>query len=290
MKLFLLLALLSPLITAGQVDLLIEDERGEKFLIGIDGFVQNEHATGTLLVKGLDTTQHLILVKSGTQSFQRSIKIREKGLHRYVIITDFHGNPKLRYRGKASKTPTGITPIALASSIPWPEEYHVGAVKEKPDIVTTTPVSVVQMDTIRPDTAIVVSAVATGTAVVATSVPVAEVKSDSVEKAETVSSEIPSENESPGQVSESNFTEFMTKLRAQEFEFERMQMCENFETGKKITAQQLGEMFQVLQYDRSRMQLTRAMANRVSDPENLPPLSRLFEYEITKSQYILFLE
>ena len=284
MKLLLILALLCPYVLGAQISVLIEDERGDGFFLGINGYVQNEEKKTKLLIKSLDTARYTFSIRCGLTEFSKVIQLREKGLHKYVLVEDFYGKPKLRYRGIQAGTPGGVSVITMQSVIPWPDMTSETIVAEVVrDTVTDTSMTTMAVVAATPVVPASVDSMASdNTEVVLVQDSVADTAAaDIIETADTLISTPVEDTE--------GFRNFLSGLKAQEFEFDKLTMCQEYSSANNLSSEQLGLMFSELRYDQSRMQLIRSALDQIVDPENLEELASHFEYEITKSQYILFL-
>jgi hypothetical protein len=325
MRLFLLLTLIGTITLRAQVSVIIEDERGEGFYLGINGYIQNEEKKTTLLIKDLDTSRYTFSIRSGSTEFAKNIQLREKGMHKYILTKDYYGKLKLRYRGMESKAPGDITALAYHQEIRWPVVAGTAAIAaqltsenealESEASAKDPSTSSAAAEDSSTDSVTVTAAVkdtsaneawesealakdsSTGSAAAidsstgsATGVSITAVTSaSSVTANTTVDDKISDNTPLPAPNDGHAFHSFLEELKAQEFEFDKLSMCQEYAAAKSLSSEQLGAMFQELSYDQSRMQLIRSNLKDISDPQNLPELSRYFEYEITKSQYILFI-
>lgn len=295
MKLFLLITLLSASFLQAQVNVIIEDERPEGFLLGVNGYLQNQEQAEALVITGLDTIAYHFSIKSGPIEFQKNIHLREVGTHKYVLTNDFYGKLKLRYRGLQARLPSGISSVKLSDEIQWPSVTLATAdtssgIPAAGNIIDSLPNTAVSV-AVAKDSQVNHSIKLVTTTVDSNSLKTAEIltpgTADSLVKNNSVrpDSSAASDNQAKNQV----FQSLINTLAIEEFEFERLRIAQEYLAANKIRAEQLGKLFEQLKYDQTRMQLTESAIAQVTDPENLPELSRYFEYEITKSKYILFL-
>ena len=294
MKLFLLIVLLSASMLQAQVSIIIEAETEEGFLLGINGYLQNEEATQALVITRLDTSVYQFNVKTGAKEFGKKVQLRESGNHKYVLTKDFNGHFKLRYRGLQSKLPASATSISYHEDSEWIssiaatsivatevikehnlEEMAPKEVLADPEIPASKPDTLVERATTTDS-----SSSSNAVALLFTSSDTLQGESEKKDSSDTLTI-------NPG--SEANFQLVLEKLAQTEFEFDKLSICKEYISGNKIDSDQLGTLFSQLRYDQSRMQLARHSIQQVTDPENLSAQSIHFDYEVTKSKYILFL-
>lgn len=299
MKLFLLITLISVSILRAQVSLVIEDERSEGFFLGINGYLQNQDKKEQVLVTGLDTSKYLISIRTGAVEFNKTIQLREPGTHKYVLTNDFYGKLKLRYRGNQSKAPSGLSATSLSSEVKWPviASSVLIAGTANPGKISTLPSqeSTSQGDkngsldslSEKSDTTISLTP-KTDSAQVATIVTTAITDSAAAEPTDNTDAE-KSDPENSTKTSPEALQTVLNTLDGQEFEFDKLSISQEYLEANMVTSNELGKLFEQLKYDQSRMQLIQSSITRVTDPENLANLARYFEYEISKSQFILFI-
>ncbi len=304
MKLLLLIALFSVTMLQAQVKIVFEDEVSDGFILGINGFLQNESKQQTIVITDFDTSTYDISIRQGANEINKKIQLREKGIHKYVVTTDFHGKLRLRYRGLQSKLPSNAHLATISKDLKWPmisspeviaAASNINESESIDSVVVASQARLVETDTTSSieDTAQTKIQAVAATPIISNSSTVKDSLS-SVDTAITgnATDDLGRSDSSATSVQSATtalFPSFYKELTVQEFEFERLSVCENYLTNNQITAGQLGKMLEQLKYDQSKMQLTKSAYDRVIDPENLAELSKLFEYEISKSQFILFL-
>ena len=283
MKLALLLTALWCFPLFAQVDLLIEDQRDEGFFLGIDGYLQNEEKLKAIYLTNLDTVSYQVSIRSGETEFTKPVQLREPGLHKYVLLTDYNNELKLRYRGLINQSPSITALKGPKKEISWPEISATVAIAANDEVSADS-----SADTPRDEGPAVSDPPKDGsstTMVMVLDHPEVPPTDSTIKK--ELNTDTAGLNEVPGCAA---FTSFLAGMDAQGYEFDRLSMCQEYLSAHRVKSQQIGEMFSRLKYDQTRMQLIRSALNRIIDPENLPDQSKFFEYEITKSKYILLID
>ncbi len=123
-RLLFICSLLYTFPSFAQVNLWVESQW--PFKIGIDGYVQNTEAVSELILRKLDTNEHVISIdlytREDTIKMFRKLRLGESGNHKYVLTQNFKRKHQLRYRGPQSEIPPGIISMKLQKVLPWPKE------------------------------------------------------------------------------------------------------------------------------------------------------------------------
>ena len=263
------------------VNLLIEDETQQGFFLGVNGFLQNTEKETAFAITQLDTIPYRLHIDSDTFHFEKNIHLREKSTHRYVLTKNFHGELKLRYRGTSNAIPHHINSQAYDRSVVWPEHFGNKIPVEAPEEVAST------------------SEVAAADAVVSPkedkdSVQVIEIEPVNPPNEQNdvllPSKDTLNEHQRKVVVSEprfdhQSFKDFISELKQTEFEFEKLTKSKGYLQKHGISSKELKQIFEVLKYDQTRLQVLKDAQEKIIDPQNLQILKAALEYEISKKEF-----
>lgn len=92
----------------GQMSIVLEDETGQGFKLIINDYLQNNPAARKLVLRQIPVARHQVqIVTSEGISARRQLDLKEPGIYRYVVTTNFKGQLQLRYRGQLQSLPAG---------------------------------------------------------------------------------------------------------------------------------------------------------------------------------------
>lgn len=263
-----------------QVNVIIKDPTNSGFILGVNGFVQNTEPVDQVIIKGLDTIPHQLIVQlDSTVWFSKLIHLRSSGNYNYIITTNSRDELQLRYRGKTSSPPSGIVSMEVQRLVPMqqPEPVITASVKSS-DNFQITSADTVETKVVVPTREIV--EVKTVAPEFVHLIPDSTKLADPTEKTDTLplSSDTILSMPSP-------FAVLLTNLQKTEFEFEKLQKSEDFIQKHSFTIEELRQVFRLLSYDNSRLQLLQSIHNDEIDMSVYQDLAEELDYEISRQKF-----
>ncbi|HAD96687.1 MAG TPA: hypothetical protein DCG19_04725 [Cryomorphaceae bacterium] len=263
-----------------QVNIMISDETGSSFLLGVDGYLQNTEPVKKLIIEKLDTSKHLLnihLIKGkDTLKLARPLHLPKNGNHQYVIMQNFEKQYQLRYRGTVASYPVGVISMSRQKILPWPTP-------KKPSIVTASTTQTKASEPTRkpqppkPKPVVKKDTIATKSVVQ---------KADTVKPKPTVSiDKLPVKNTDKAPASPPPFEVLITSLQQAEFEFVKLNQAKGYSDKHAMSVAEVREVFQYFQYDNTRLQFLHHAVEKIRDPENIKELEATLEYELSKEQF-----
>jgi hypothetical protein len=289
MLLLRILPLLFCFSSLAQVNLIIEDATNTGFLLGINGYVQNNSPVKELAIQKLDTFPFDVRVElSPNVFFEKKMHFHNRGSYKYIITTNSRDELQLRYRGELNALPTGITAIDAKNTTPLRPLAALSSLNEK-----EKPTSVIQQTT-----AVTIEKVqpeitaATPKADKVKPIPTVE-KVNAPKRTATVDSTLTVKKDSvsepppvPAPVKkEKTFKAFYVELEATEFEFEKLSAAQEFGQKHKYTLEEFKQVLAAMKYDNTRLEFMRAMRDNWKTIDGAASLRDSFEYEISKEQF-----
>ncbi len=274
MKYLVLLLFFSCSLLHAQVNLIIEDETEQGLFLAINGYLQHPEKQGKLVITHLDTIPYQLHIDSDTFRFNKTIHLREQTGHRYVLVKDFHGDLKLRYRGTSARLPAGYATVKYNRSIPYE------------DAVTTLIASSVDEPPAETKEITKEADEAPTAKEVTINVKPSDPPSDSVllvnndtisEAGRRVEVTIPTPEPAP-------FEAFIARLAQKQYEFEKLVESQDYASAQKLTVAEIKQVFGFFKYDNTRLQFLKKIQGDIRDPANLGLLKDELEYEISKQE------
>lgn len=270
MGIFRILPLLLTFSTLAQVNLFIEDKTGEKFLLGINGFVQNEEAASTILIQKLDTFPTSVRIEQANGNFfSKTIHLHQKGNYHYIVTKNSEGKVQMRYRGKMKELPKEGTQLLVQTSAPLP----ILASAAPPTTIAAaqpiieTPIPIVK-DSIKVDSIVETAhanATVNDTNVIA--------PFDTIEV-----------------IDQDPFNLFFESLTAQEFEFEKLESAKTYTRNHTLDKEEVKSILSTMKYDNTKLAYINAEISKLKTIDGISELKESFEYEISKQQFEKLLE
>lgn len=276
MKLLSLLILLSSIGLQAQVGLVIEDQTGQGFYLGINGYLQNAELAKNWHTTQLDTVPFVVQIESDTVDFTKKIHLREKTSHRYVLAYNSRGQLRLRYRGSLSSPK--VEAVAWNNELAWPEEWtprgnNPRVPEDEPTEPAIVAVSNAKPEALEPEQRpALADSISDKDSVVLPGNKVVEIKE------ETTVPQPPAEPEL------SAYEELIQTLEKQQFEFDRLSTIQKFLAKNRLTVGELKEVFSIVKYDNTRLQLFDEAYPKLIDPAEADLLISTMEYDISKQK------
>lgn len=254
-----------------QVKVLIEDDDQQGFFVGVDGYLQNEDKVSALVLTSLDTIAYKINIRKGDKELSKPIHLRNSGNYKYLISEDAHGKLSLYYRGKFNVVLSSIPSLTIAQEVRWPNLPISIASTEFPEIKQN-----VQLET--PEAKLSLPVVVT---------PSVIVSQDSLLKTPVPKVE---KKEDPAVLERVKWDNLINELVGIDYEFERTEKIKLFLASGSISSKQLIQLLEILKYDQTRFQISQLAVQKITDPENLDLVTKSFEYQITRNQFLELIE
>lgn len=267
----------------GQVDLLIEDDENHLFDLGINGYLQNTEPVNKLIVNGIDTGQHFLLLRYYTQDtllFRRPIRLSDRGKHHLVITQNFKGERQIRYRGIEKSYPNGIIAIPYQELKKWEDNDLIVLAQKSLDtlpLITYRQLEdsteAISNDTLVSESTKLSQDTLTTTAIDSSSL---RAKADSTKNA--IIEDVLNEKLQP-------FPLFYAQLKASEFEFEKLKMAISYLQEHELSVAEAKKIAQQMNYDNSRYQFIEAALTKITNKGNTAQLADVFQFELTRNRF-----
>ena len=268
------LILCTTTVAYSQVDLYIEDVTGKKFLLGIDGYVQNTEAVSKLVIKKLDTSDHQLQLKTIGDALliKRKLALTNEGLHHYVLTTNYMGKLQLRYRGIIRAAPQGIITMNQQKVLPLKHEPVVSiaaADVPKPKLEKPTTAEKPSPEQVKEDVTL---------AAISTPKPKVENNKPISVKEPTTS---PKEPE-PIVVEISPVEQAIKNMQEATFAFDKIAAAKKGLNGASITTNDVETLLKEVNYDQVKIELIYQLKSQVSDKDKLKELGKLLTFDYSK--------
>lgn len=289
MSLLKILPFLLCFTSLAQVNIIIEDESKKGFLLGVNGYAQNTEPVNSIAIKGLDTVPTQLLIELQPKVyFTKIINLHEKGNYKYIITTNSRDELQLRYRGTVSKIPEGTLTINVQRTVVMEQSEPIITASVKSD-ETATPAKVATKipPPVVPTREIVevqkVDSIAPKKPKTTQALPDSSKAKNTVVIDTATSQRVIAEKPDP-------FEAFIMDLNKTEFEFEKLQKSEAYAKNHTFSLEELKQVFNILSYDNSRLQLVRSVKGSFKDVSQMKVLAEQLDYEISKQQLDTILE
>ncbi len=285
-----------PICLSAQISLMLEDETKTGFKLVIDGYLQNEQSLKKVNLQKLEAGKHeLIFLMNDGQDLHRKINLQEPANYQYVLHQNYKGERKLRFRGSYSK----LSQNALVLDFNRKTVYQ--------DITKTIAVidSLPHFKT-KPDPAVVlkqaeVSPIKDSSQNTVTSLVIADPNSEFKEKenplstlalGDTITQKMPvKEASTERDQSESAFSALQNSIQLNNFEFDKIQMIEEFLAAEKIKPLQLETVLKALKYDQSRLQVLKTALSKQAELKSDKALFvATLDYELSRQKAETFFQ
>ncbi|MDZ7847058.1 MAG: DUF4476 domain-containing protein [Owenweeksia sp.] len=80
------------------------------------------------------------------------------------------------------------------------------------------------------------------------------------------------------------FEQLLAQLRAEAYEFEKLTASLAYAKKHPLKVAELKQLFRLLSYDQTRLQLLQNISSRIRNPDRLAELEEELEYEISKKK------
>lgn len=307
---WLLFTLLISTLLSAQSTLLIEDETFKGVKLVVDGFIQNARPTNKLAISNFPLEKVTVKILLGDEeTITRKINLPDNGIHRYIIMRNFAGTLQLRYRGKeasvppeytrenynkllayASEPPPATAPKIEVAKVPeekiatvdQPTENKVVAAanEKKPEQKPAERITIAEEPKTESKPKVIPAKAEKPRITIAQDSPAL------VKMNETFTIEEPTDKKD-----EANFEHLFAKLKAEEFEFDKLRVAKEKLAKIELNAEQVVEILRQFRYDQTRFQfLEEAVKNNPSLRHSADLFKPEFEYILSRSKVVEILE
>ncbi len=260
---------------------MLKDETKTGFKLVIDGYLQNEQAVNKLNLQNLSVGKHdLIFLMDDGEKLRRKIELDRSSHYQYVLHRNFRGARKLRYRGSYSKLSQNAMVLDFNTKTEYQDLRESIAVVDSLSHYPKTSAANLLLD--EAETTLTENDTAAQTSLVATEI--------STKPTETKDSVIVTEinTTEPVEIEDRQATAYSAlqkSIKLNDFEFDKIQMIEEFLQSEAISASQLVSLLQELKYDQSRLQILKIAASKQPDLKKDKELFlSTLDYELSKQK------
>jgi hypothetical protein len=289
-KLLLLLTLI-PFCLSAQIGLILEDETKTGFKLVIDGYLQNEQSLNKLNLLKLEAGTHdLILIMNDGEDLRRRIDLKQSDNYHFVVHQNFTGQRKLRFRGAYVKLSQNALTLDYNNTTEYQDQSKMVAVLDSLPHYKTRPeaeaLKAPAETVVTLDSSIIVST----NDIIKTSkdtglmqvlpIDLSAKSVDSVSIAQTGESAIKNQ---PNTLAP--FNTLQKSIQLNSFEFDKIQMIEEFLMAEKISSTQLETLLKELKYDQSRLQVLEIALSKQGDlKEAKASILANLDYELSRQK------
>jgi hypothetical protein len=259
-----------PICLSAQISLMLVDETKTGFKLVIDGYLQNEQSLKKVNLQKLEAGKHeLIFLMDDGQDLRRKINLEQPANYQYVLHHNYKGERKLRFRGSYSKLSQNALVLDFNRKTEYQDVTKIIAVidslphfKSKPDpavVLKQTEVSPIKDSSKNAVTTFVITD------------PNSELKEKitplgTFAQADSMVEKTPTKEASTERdQSASAFSALQNSIQLNSFEFDKIQMIEEFLGAEKIKPLQLETVLKELKYDQSRLQVLKTALSKQAE-------------------------
>lgn len=263
----------------GQLKVYIEDKTGAGFFLGLNDYLQHPERQERLLLTNIDTIPYKLQVEQDTVNFQRKLHLRKTGVHHFVLVKNFRGELKLRYRGDA--IPGGeYTEVAYHTDVPWPQDWKPSPTRASVNYWTAARArhdqnlsATIQEEPLpADDTLEVIVTNPNDTS------GVLRPDNDTIQKSAVVVRE-PEEEEIPP------FEQLISDLQQKQFEFEKMKLAKEFTAQQQLSIEEIRQILKQFRYDHSKLELLENATSYALNPHRLMELKNELDYVLSQQKF-----
>tara|TARA_R110002050_G_scaffold270458_2_gene413528 strand:- start:2093 stop:2920 length:828 start_codon:yes stop_codon:yes gene_type:complete len=275
---------------------MLEDETKTGFKLVIDGYLQNEQSVKKVNLQKLEAGTHdLIFLMDDGADLHRKINLKESAYYQYVLHRNFKGERKLRFRGSYaklsqnalvldfnrnneyedhSKAIVAIDSLPHYTALPDPETIH-----EKPEVLLAE-----DSNKTKPS--------ALASAGTDSGLEQKPSTFDILTQQDSTSEKNPVKNPSTERdINTSAFSALQNSIQLNSFEFDKIQMIEEFLAAEKISASQFETLLKELKYDQSRLQILKTALSKQSELKTDKALFlATLDYELSRQKAETFFQ
>jgi hypothetical protein len=289
----LFLFFLVPAWLSAQLGIILEDETKTGFKIVIDGYLQNEQSLNKLNLLKLPAGEHelIFLMKDGLD-LRRMIDFKKSNNHHFVIVKNFAGERKLRYRGSYTKINQNALALDFNNTIEYQDQAKIIATVDSLPHYKTRP----EAEALKTSAEM---KIILDSAKIVSSIPLPETPKNPVIVGVMPKDALPLDRDSnnivetvkPANNALDPFNTLQNSIKLNSFEFDKIHMIKEFMVAEKISASQLGTLLKELKYDQSRLQvLEYALSKQADLKEAKESLLNTLDFELSQHKAKTFFQ
>ena len=289
---FLLLLFLMPAWLSAQLGIILEDETKTGFKLVIDGYLQNEQSLNKVNLLKLPAGEHelLFLMKDGLD-LRRIIDFKKSDNYHFVILNNFAGERKLRYRGSYTKINQSALALDFNRTIEYQDQSKMIATVDSLPHYKTRP----EAEALK--TSAEIKKILDSTKIVS-STPLPKAPKDPLivkVMPNTLTIDVDSNSLATAEQTITKTTDpfgtLQSSIKLNSFEFDKIHMIEEFIGAEKMSANQLETLLKQLKYDQSRLQILEYALNQQADlKEAKESLLITLDYELSQQKAKTFFQ
>lgn len=289
---FLFLFFLMPAWLSAQLGIILEDETKTGFKLVIDGYLQNEQSLNKINLLKLPAGEHeLLFLMNDGLDLRRIIDFKKADNYHFVILKNFAGERKLRYRGSYTEINQSALALDFNKTIDYQDQAKIIATVDSLPHYKTRP----EAEALKTSAEM---KIILDSAKIISAIPMPKAPKDSVMikvRPNTLLIEVDSNSLATAEQSITNITDpfgtLQSSIKLNSFEFDKIHMIEEFMVAEKMSASQLETLLKQLKYDQSRLQILEYALNKQADlKEAKESLLITLDYELSQQKAKTFFQ
>lgn len=289
---FLFLFFLMPAWLSAQLGIILEDETKTGFKLVIDGYLQNEQSLNKINLLKLPAGEHeLLFLMNDGLDLRRIIDFNKADNYHFVILKNFAGERKLRYRGSYTEINQSALALDFNKTIDYQDQAKIIATVDSLPHYKTRP----EAEALKTSAEM---KIILDSAKIISAIPMPKAPKDSVMikvRPNTLLIEVDSNSLATAEQSITNITDpfgtLQSSIKLNSFEFDKIHMIEEFMVAEKMSASQLETLLKQLKYDQSRLQILEYALNKQADlKEAKESLLITLDYELSQQKAKTFFQ
>jgi hypothetical protein len=289
---FLFLFFLMPAWLSAQLGIILEDETKTGFKLVIDGYLQNEQSLNKINLLKLPAGEHeLLFLMNDGLDLRRIIDFNKADNYHFVILKNFAGERKLRYRGSYTEINQSALALDFNKTIDYQDQAKIIATVDSLPHYKTRP----EAEALKTSAEM---KIILDSAKIISAIPLPKTPKDSViikVMPNTLPIDLDSNSLATAEQSITNITDpfgtLQSSIKLNSFEFDKIHMIEEFMVAEKMSASQLETLLKQLKYDQSRLQILEYALNKQADlKEAKESLLITLDYELSQQKAKTFFQ
>jgi hypothetical protein len=289
---FLFLFFLMPAWLSAQLGIILEDETKTGFKLVIDGYLQNEQSLNKINLLKLPAGEHeLLFLMNDGLDLRRIIDFNKADNYHFVILKNFAGERKLRYRGSYTEINQSALALDFNKTIDYQDQAKIIATVDSLPHYKTRP----EAEALKTSAEM---KIILDSAKIISAIPLPKTPKDSVMikvMPNTLPIDLDGNSLATAEQSITNITDpfgtLQSSIKLNSFEFDKIHMIEEFMVAEKMSASQLETLLKQLKYDQSRLQILEYALNKQADlKEAKESLLITLEYELSQQKAKTFFQ
>lgn len=289
---FLFLFFLMPAWLSAQLGIILEDETKTGFKLVIDGYLQNEQSLNKINLLKLPAGEHeLLFLMNDGLDLRRIIDFNKADNYHFVILKNFAGERKLRYRGSYTEINQSALALDFNKTIDYQDQAKIIATVDSLPHYKTRP----EAEALKTSAEM---KIILDSAKIISAIPMPKAPKDTVMikvRPNTLPIDVDSNSLATAEQSITNTTDpfgtLQSNIKLNSFEFDKIHMIEEFMVAEKMSASQLETLLKQLKYDQSRLQILEYALNKQADlKEAKESLLITLDYELSQQKAKTFFQ